>query len=62
MMEAFAIKSPKGYFAHVEVDSNEDECWECFCDESSLNKEWWVGKGYRCVPVQVIEIEPKEPK
>lgn len=60
-MEAFAIKGPNG----IEADSIRDTEAECWCDWVSttwMDRDDSAMNGYRCVPVQVTEIEPKEPK
>jgi len=59
-MEAFAIKGLYGIEANTVRDSAA-ECWSDWLIESELTRDVSEARGYRCVPVQVTEIEPKPP-
>ena len=54
MMEAFAIKGLYGIEANTVRDSAA-ECWSDWLIESELTHDVSKARGYRCVPVQIID-------
>lgn len=58
-MEAFAIKGPEGKIILRSIRANEISAWHQI---GVASVQHYTSKNYTCVPVQVTEVEPKEPK
>lgn len=58
-VQAWAIKGPDGRLWTNTSDATEDMAWWNFCQVPS-DKQAWIKKGYRAVPVTISEREGGE--
>lgn len=59
-MKAYAIKDQNGDFYEDSIRENESQCIYDFKKQYGLSEYLFEAHGYRCVPVEIKEIKPKE--